>query len=316
MDTTTSFAKPLLLCGVFVLTACSEQISIDNSGPIAGWTHYGGGPGGGHFSPATQITPENVHALEVAWVYRSGDFNDGGNFRDGMPPDEPVQSSFEVTPILVNDRLYICTPYNRVIALNPETGEELWAYDPELEQNSYALRHCRGVSHWRDSQAAPGQACRDRIISGTGDGRLLALDADTGKACTGFGKNGQVDLHEGLGEHELAEYGLSSPPAIIDDRIVVGGSVSDNVKTTVPGGVVRAYDVRTGLLDWYWDPIPPGQEPVASGGGTIIYLDNGVPDGTLNETALSGQFGLYGVAPGLGTQEGYLRSSNPGLPML
>ncbi|MCZ6659533.1 MAG: pyrroloquinoline quinone-dependent dehydrogenase [Gammaproteobacteria bacterium] len=272
MDTTTSFAKPLLLCGVFVLTACSEQVSIDNSGPIAGWTHYGGGPGGGHFSPATQITPENVHALEVAWVYRSGDFNDGGNYRDGMnPPDEPVQSSFEVTPILVNDRLYICTPYNRVIALNPETGVELWAYDPELEQNSYALRHCRGVSHWRDSEAAPGQACRDRIISGTGDGRLLALDADTGKACTGFGKNGQVDLHEGLGEHELAEYGLSSPPAIIDDRIIVGGSVSDNVKTTVPGGVVRAYDVRTGLLDWYWDPIPPGQEPVLDDAGDQRY---------------------------------------------
>jgi quinoprotein glucose dehydrogenase len=261
----------LLLLATPIIVGCGDPGSIDYSGATAGWPYYGAGPGGGHYTAATQITPENVQDLEVAWIYRSGDFHDGGNTVDGMVAGEPVQSSLELTPILVNERLYICTPYNRVIALDPETGEEIWTFDPKLEENSYMLRHCRGVSHWHDSQAALGTACRDSIISGTGDGRLLALDAVTGKPCENFGVNGQVNLHEGLGEHELGEYGLSSPPAVIGDRIVVGGSVADNVKTTVPGGVVRAYNARTGLLEWYWDPIPPGQEPVLDESGDQRY---------------------------------------------
>ena len=100
---------------------------------------------------------------------------------------------------------------------------------------------------------------------GTVDGRLIALDAKSGKTCADFGANGTVNALEGLGEHPLGEYRLTTPGGIIGDLSVIGGAISDNLKTTVPGGVVRAYDLNTGELAWYWDPIPPGQEPVLEG---------------------------------------------------
>ncbi len=228
------------------------------------WGSYGGSPGGGHFSPLTQINPANVDQLELAWTHRSGDFRvaregrEGSKFGDADGPRP--QSALQVTPIVVDDTLYYCTPFNRVFALDATTGRERWVYDPGVDTDPVALTNCRGVSSWRDPKPK-GKACDHRIFTGTLDGRLLALDGATGKPCEDFGDHGELDLTEGLGDHQPGEYGITSPPAILGNLVITGAMVLDNRRTDSPGGVVRAFNARSGKLAWYWDPLPPETKP-------------------------------------------------------
>jgi quinoprotein glucose dehydrogenase len=237
------------------LCACqSKTIESPPTGIASGWPAFGATTGGTHFSRANQITPSNVGSLEVAWEHRSGDYREAR--RDVEPYGFLSQSSMQVTPILVGDRLYYCTPFNRVIALNAETGEEIWAYDPGVEMDKVpVLPNCRAVSSWRSGKAG---FCEHRIFTGTFDARLIALDAETGKPCPGFGDAGQVDTSHGLSAHEPAEYGITSPPAILGDKLITGSMVLDNQRTDSPSGIVRAYDVRSGELEWAFNPVQPG----------------------------------------------------------
>jgi quinoprotein glucose dehydrogenase len=249
-----------------LLAACGEEHApagpIDFSGPVADWPAYGAASGGGHYSAATQIDRENVHRLVKAWEYRSGDLREKGaailEVIPGKPQPLPA-SNFQLTPIVVGDTLYGCTSFGRVFALDAATGEQKWIHDPGIDPAKEIMLNCRGVSYWQEA-VITGAHCARRIISGTLDGRLLALDAGDGKPCAEFGNNGQVNLREGLGEFAEQEYSVTSPPAIVNDRIVTGAQVLDRVHNHMPGGVVRAYDVRSGALAWYWDPIPPGQQ--------------------------------------------------------
>ena len=145
-----------------------------------------------------------------------------------------------------------------MIALDPETGREIWKFDPEVSSESAYVMNCRGVSTWLDQSAPTDAVCRRRIIMGTVDARMLEVDARTGVPCSDFGSNGQIDLREGLGEVRPGEYGVTSPPVILGDLIITGALVLDDVRVDAPGGVVRAFDVRTGALRWSWDPVPPG----------------------------------------------------------
>jgi quinoprotein glucose dehydrogenase len=231
------------------LAACTAP-EIDDSGPVADWPAYGGDPGGARHSGVTQIDASNVSHLEVAWTYHSGDVEDSSGASLG-------RSSFQNTPILVDGTLYLCTPFNRVIALDPETGRERWSYDPVVDRARMYLLNCRGVSTWLDPAAAPDAECRRRIITGTLDARLIALDARTGRPCSGFGKGGAVDLRGGIGDVRPGEYGVTSPPTVIGERIVTGAMVLDNRRLDMPGGVVRAFDARTGAEVWAWDPVLP-----------------------------------------------------------
>ena len=238
------------------LSGCRQSmdgLEIDYSGPVADWPHWGGDRGASHFSPLDQITPENVGALEVAWTHRSGDYYDGSG--------SSKMTSLQVTPLVVNDLLYYCTPFMRVFALDPETGEERWSFDPDFRERHgegpYPLV-CRGVSYWEDAEAPSDAVCAKRIFYGTADSELLALDADTGKLCDGFGEAGRVPLREGLADAPAWEYLPTSPPQVIGDRVVIGALVADNVRVDAPSGVVRAYDARSGELVWAWDPVPPG----------------------------------------------------------
>ena len=124
-------------------------------------------------------------------------------------------SAFEATPILVDGTLYLCTPFSRVIALDPETGAEPWTYDPHIDlSHGYANQLvCRGVSTWLDPARRAGQACSRRIFLGTNEGRLVALDAATGRPCADFGRDGQVDLTRGVGAVRPGSYQVMSPPA-------------------------------------------------------------------------------------------------------
>ena len=235
------------------------------------WPAYGKDSGGGHYSKARDITTKNVKNLEKVWVHRSGDYHKGNNWTEDIVPNSDQQTSFQTTPILVDKTLYYCTPYNRVFALDSETGKEKWVFDPKIEIEGKGILHCRGVSSWIDKEKVETDNCYLRIIAITIDAELFAIDGKSGKLCKDFGDKGRVDLRFGLGEHNAAYYYITSPPAIINDLIITGGSIADNVSTTVPGGVVRAYNVRTGELVWYWDPIPPGQEPILDDMGKQLY---------------------------------------------
>ncbi len=221
------------------------------------WPAYGGDRGGQRYAVLDEITPENVGALEEAWTFHTGDVSDGTG-------EITATSAFELTPILVEGLLYGCTPFNRVFALDPASGERRWLFDPEIDLSArYANQLvCRGVAHWRDVGAAPGSPCASRIFTATNDARLLALDAATGLRCQDFGTGGEIPLQPAAGETRWdGEYQVTSPPAILGDRVVVGSAVSDNHRTTAPSGVVRAFDARSGRELWAWDLAPPGFDP-------------------------------------------------------
>ena len=216
---------------------------------------YGNDPGGTRYSAAQQINRTNVSRLQVAWTYRTGAMEEQTELKR--------KAAFEATPILVEDKLFLSTPYNHVLALNPQTGARLWEYDPQvnLSQN-YSEVTSRGVSAWRDSRGRRGRPCRLRIFSGTIDGRLIALDGETGKPCADFGVKGEVNLRK---EVDLAPewnggYEVTSAPVIVNDLVITGSSIADNWKVDTERGIVRAFDARSGKLRWTWNPTPWADE--------------------------------------------------------
>jgi len=215
----------------------------------AGWPTYSNDPGGTRYSPASQIDRTNVAQLKAAWTYRTG----------ALPQDPELdkKAAFEATPILVDGKLFLSTPYDHVIALNPETGAKLWEFAPKLELPYGASEvTSRGVSAWREKSAKAGQPCALRIFIGTLDARLIALDGETGKPCTDFGENSEIDLAVGVKLRDPGDYQVTSAPVIFKDLVITGSSIGDNRAVTLERGIVRAYDVRTGKLQWSWDPIP------------------------------------------------------------
>jgi quinoprotein glucose dehydrogenase len=218
--------------------------------PEAGWANYGSDAGGTRYSPAAQIDRGNVTQLKVAWTARTGAF----------PHDEELdhKAAFEATPILIEGKLFLSTPYDQVMALNPETGARLWEFDPNLELPYGASEvTSRGVAAWREPAAKAGQPCALRIFIGTLDARLIALDGATGKPCADFGIAGEVDLTNSVRLRDPGDYQVTSAPAIYKDLVITGSSMGDNRAVTVERGIVRAFDVRTGKLRWTWDPIAP-----------------------------------------------------------
>jgi len=259
-----------LVASCVLATVVSAQSVTDGN-----WPYYGRDAGGMRYSPLTQINRENVAKLKVAWVFHTGDVSDG---KKGNP-----RSGFEATPILVDGTLFVTTGFNRVIALDPETGKQRWAYDPKIDHTwdyGDALVN-RGVATWIDPASigrlgeraieparkkSDGQirkTCQRRIYEATLDARLIALDASTGIPCADFGKNGEVSLRD-VARYSPGQYHMTSPPAVIDDLVIVGSAINDNNRVDMPSGVVRAFDARSGKLRWSWDPLPPNSEtPVA-----------------------------------------------------
>ena len=209
------------------------------------------GPGSARFTDVALISKENVQRLKPAWTFRTGDANE----------------IFQNTPVLASGLLVVCSPFNKVSALDPLTGAQVWTYDPEIARARYPnLANCRALAQWSDSEAATqlepiGQtvnACVNRLFMATNDARLIALDGLTGMACAEFGSGGEIDLKAGVGQLSWAqEYQVSSPPAVVGDVVVVGSAVADNQRIDAPSGVVRGYDVRSGKLVWAFDLAPP-----------------------------------------------------------
>src|SRR6202140_3744238 len=241
-------------CGVFLCATARGQVIRDTD-----WPSYGNDPGGMRYSPLAQINRENVSKLKVAWMFHTGDISEGKGRRK--------RSGFETTPLLIDGTLYLTTPFNRVIALDPRTGEQRWAYDPKIDlDGDYGDGLVnRGVSTWCGATRGEGQPCRRRIFEATQDARVVALDAANGAPCKDFGKDGQVSLRD-VPQYDPGWYHMTSPPAIIDDLVVVGSAIDDNHRVDMARGVVRAYVARTGALRWSWDPLPPNPALTAGQG--------------------------------------------------
>ena len=238
----------LLVALALALAGC-EGPSTDSPpdpGTVAGWDHYGNDTGGARHSLADQITPENVGELEVAWTFNTGDLITEEDLLAGGGAHGQVNAAttFQNTPILVDDALYICTPFNRVIAIDAETGEERWSHDPEVDLTGLYLINCRGVSAWTDARARPDEVCATRIFTGTIDARLIALDAKTGEPCEDFGDGGTVDLTEGIGDVGPGEYGVTSPPVVLGDEVGATFDVARRLHVGDPDALGQARDVR------------------------------------------------------------------------
>ncbi|MEA2602533.1 MAG: quinoprotein glucose dehydrogenase [Acidobacteriota bacterium] len=222
----------------------------------AEWPAWGNDPGGQRFSPLAAIDRGNVHTLKVAWTFRTG---------DAYQPKRSRPTAFEATPIYVDGTLYLPTPLGRILALDPITGQQRWAYDAKIDKDAgYGDFASRGVSTWKSPSG------ERRIFLATLDAHLIAVDAATGKPCPGFGENGVIDLRRGLrippAADHYADYEETSPPAVVGHTIVVGSGIADNASVSSPSGEVRGFDVVTGKLKWTWDPIP--QNPKDPGAAT------------------------------------------------
>ena len=232
------------------------------------WAAYGRSGYGDRYAPAAQITPANAAQLKQAWVYNTGDFKG---------PNDPGEIANEVTPLKVNGMLYLCTPHNIVIALDTDTGKELWRHDPKINRDASSYQHmiCRGVAYWdvnagraKDDPApqAAGMECPRRIFAPTMDATLIAVNADTGEACKSFGENGVIGLYHGMGMKKRGFLMPTSPPAVAQNVVVMAASVTDNFSTEEPSGVIRGYDPVTGKLMWNWDASNPDDTaPIAEG---------------------------------------------------
>jgi quinoprotein glucose dehydrogenase/quinate dehydrogenase (quinone) len=243
-------AGVLLLGGTFIANggvgkapmSTASNATVDKTGNE--WREFGRTAFGDRFSPSNEITPRNASKLQVAWTYRTGDIKE--NY-----PNTKAAFMFEATPIKVGETLYLCTPHNIIIALDAATGKEKWRHDPKTDDFGVAMMVCRGVTYYETT--AKVADCPQRILVGTIDGRMIAVDAQTGQRCQSFGKNGEIDLREGVGQFDPGFQYATSPPQMIGDVAVIGGFVLDGVSTQMPSGVVRGYNAQTGKLEWAWD---------------------------------------------------------------
>ncbi|HDS1738343.1 glucose/quinate/shikimate family membrane-bound PQQ-dependent dehydrogenase [Pseudomonas putida] len=241
--------------------------SVNQVQPDEEWRSYGGTEYGQRYSPLTQINTTNIHKLKEAWRIRTGD----------LPTDlDPVEITNQNTPLKVNGLLYVCTAHSKLLALDPDSGKEVWRFDPKIQSangndfRGWAHMTCRGVSYYDESKysaadidrgasplstagSAVAQACPKRIFLPTADARLMAINADTGEVCSDFGKNGTIDLRANIGPFTPGGYYSTSPPAITRNLVIIGGHVTDNESVDEPSGVIRAYDVHDGHLVWNWD---------------------------------------------------------------
>lgn len=255
-----AFAHPHRALAVPSVVFPAATMVMGDPSPLktgADWPAYGGSYSARRYSPLKQINRENVGKLQRVWDFHTGDL-----------PTAHTKGAYaaETTPIKINDSLYLCTPKNILIALDASTGKQRWRFDPHVpDENIPYTAACRGVAYYAVPNADPSQPCATRIIEGTLDARVIAVDAGTGTRCERFGRAGEVDTSIGIGEHYPGTYSITSSPTIVRGVIVVGHQVLDGQKRDAPSGVIRGYDADTGEIRWAWDmarPDAPALPPV------------------------------------------------------
>ncbi|MBM3811978.1 MAG: pyrroloquinoline quinone-dependent dehydrogenase [Acidimicrobiia bacterium] len=214
--------------------------------PAQEWPYYGGDAGGMKYSSLKQITPANVSKLRVAWTFNTGEISDGSKY--------PVRSTFECTPLIEDGVMYVTTPFGRLVALDPETGRQIWSFDPKIDLNRPSnLFINRGAAIWKDG-------AKKRLFLGTLDGRLFQIDAVTGEPVKEFGAGGYIDLKDGVADKFPGKaYGITSPVAVYKNIVITGSMVADG-EPQGPSGDVRGFDARTGKLLWRFHVVPHAGE--------------------------------------------------------
>jgi quinoprotein glucose dehydrogenase len=250
--------------------AAGPSMAADEQ-PDEDWHDYGRSQFGQRYSPLKQITPANARQLKVAWAFRTGDV---------IGKNDPTETTFEVTPIKVADTLYLCSQHQRVFALDARTGKLRWSYDPHVKDNpTFQHLTCRGVSYHEteagalnsDGTPAPTD-CPRTVFLPVNDGRMIALDADTGTPCDSFADHGTLDLEVGMDDKTLGFYEPTSPPVVSEKILVVAGAVIDNYSAHEPSGVIRGFDIHTGKLVWAWDSGAAEENALPS--ATHAYVSN------------------------------------------
>ena len=247
------------------------------------WRNYGSSKTGTRFAAIDQINLENVSQLEKAWEIRT-----------------KVPGEFKGTPIQVGDGLYLCTGQNIILSLDPDSGEERWRFDPQIQSPKIGFWDtCRGVTYYEVPDGNPSADCAQRIFTATTDARLVAVDKNTGRPCRDFGVNGEINLLSGMGEVIPGFYFVTSPPTIASNVLVLGGWVLDNQMTEEPSGVVRGFNPLNGELVWAWDMgredrsgLPPEGENYTRGTPNVWSL-----------TSADEELGLIYVPTGNGTPD-------------
>ena len=240
-----------------------DPLSNGQQTPDGEWSAYGRTDYGQRYSPLDKINTDNVKDLELAWQIQTGDVKG---------PNDVGETTYQATPLKIGNGLYLCTPHNWVMALDADSGETLWKFDPQVEENLQRQHQtCRGVSYYAGQATSPVQVqkiagntfenaskqCDAKIFIPTSDAKLYALDPNTGQRCQDFGDDGALDLMHNMPFNQAGYYYSTSPPVIAGDTIIVAGAVNDNYDVNSPSGVIRAYDVNTGELLWNWDSGDP-----------------------------------------------------------
>ncbi len=213
------------------------------------WDAFGGNQQAQKYSTATQITPDNAKNLKKAWELHTGDVGSGAHY-----------TTWGATPLFVNNTVYVGTPFYKIFAVEPDTGKTKWVYDSGAlgKSQNQGLKN-RGVAYWAAAAPAAGQSCQKMVYIGTMQGELHGVDADTGKPCAGFGKNGVVDVNAWLTTNSKWKIGLIQPPAVYKDTLILGWAGDDWTLKTENPGTVYGIDARTGALKWTFNIIPPDQ---------------------------------------------------------
>lgn len=276
-------ARPVGVSG----TASGQRFAAasDPLVPDDDWHYYGRTPQGDRFSPLAQITPQNVDRLQVAWTAQTGDTMRPGENQGGT--DAGHEFNFENTPIKVGDTLYVCTGHSWVVALDARTGAKKWSFDPHANTEPDVYLACRGVAFYQ-APAGAKTDCPRRILAPVLDARVMALNADTGRPCEDFGTHGFISLTQYLGHVPAGFHFVTSPPLVLNDRMILGGWVYDNQARGEPSGAVRAFDPMSGKIVWAWDVGHPDQ--VVHPGPTDV-LTRGTPNA----------WGVYTADPALNT---------------
>lgn len=267
--------------------AAISRKPVDAASAQKDWSHYGNSTNNDRFAALDQINVDNVNQLQVAWTFRTGD----------VPQSTGAGAEDQTTPLQVGDKVFVCTPSNNVIALDADTGKQLWRHDTNSHVGGVWER-CRGLAYFDANAPLPvpqvagsspvqpvalpaGDQCQRRIVMNTIDARLFAINADNGELCAGFGNQGIVDLKQGLGTiANPAYYTLTSAPTVAGTTIVIGGRVADNVQVDMPGGVIRGFDVVTGALRWAFDAGSNTPNEVLAPGATYTRSSANVWAGT------------------------------------
>lgn len=245
--------RTYVIAAAIVATAIGSAKRSTTSAAEVDWPYYGGDQGGMKYSALEDINRDTVQRLSVAWQWSPAE--------KALAEFGTRPGTFQNTPLMIGNVLYVSTPYNRVVALNAESGAELWSYDPKAYEdgqppNGTGFVH-RGVAAWRD--AKDGNKLRIFINSRY---HLIALDAATGTLVDSFGDHGRIDLSHGLvWEIRKRHYTNTSPPVVYKDLVILGNGVGDRlVYKNDPPGDVRAFDARTGRRVWAFHTIPQAGE--------------------------------------------------------